>query len=155
MEWITTKQRSSKEWINPFNHYGGSNPQNKWPITFFKFVLKCHPKVLDSNERLNIRTRRKGCHKCNPYSKIDNQESNLIHKITMYELVSTPYNIIWLISSQYITFKTSTQHYLLYVNDTYNKNRWCSFFAWANNDLCHWSNNKTQIYNKKRFSRIG
>jgi len=37
-------------------------------------------------------------HKGNPYSKGDSQESTFIYKITMYELVSIPYNIIQPIS---------------------------------------------------------
>ncbi len=49
----------------------GSNPQDKWLITFFKFVMKCHPKVLDSNERPNNKKRWKGYHKGSPYSKGD------------------------------------------------------------------------------------
>jgi hypothetical protein len=109
----SNKMKIKREWINMFNHCGGSNPQYKWLITFSKFVLKCHPKVLDSNERTNIQTRWKGCHKGSTYSKGHNQESNFICKIIMYELVFAPYNIIQAISIQDITFKTSTQHFLL------------------------------------------
>ncbi len=61
----------------------------------FQICIEMSPKVMDSNERPHIKIRWKGCHKSNPYNKGDSQESNLIHKITMCELVSTPYNIIW------------------------------------------------------------
>lgn len=54
MEWVTTKTKIKHEWINMFNHNVGSNLQNKWLITIFKFLSKCHFKVLHLNEILNI-----------------------------------------------------------------------------------------------------
>jgi hypothetical protein len=55
-----------------FNHFNGANLQDKWLISFLKFVSKCHPKVLDSNEKANIKIMWKGWHKCNSYNKGDN-----------------------------------------------------------------------------------
>jgi hypothetical protein len=51
--------------------------------------------------------------------KNDIKKSNLIYKIILYELVST----------YYITIKTFTQHYLLYVNHTQNKKKVIFFLA--------------------------
>ncbi len=48
------KTKIKHEWINMFNHNVGSNPQDKWTITFFKKKLKCHSKVLHLNEIPNI-----------------------------------------------------------------------------------------------------
>jgi len=107
------KMKIKWEWINMFNHCGSSNPQYNRPITFFKFVPKCHPKILDSNEKTNIQMRWEGCHKGNMYNKGHSEKSSFICKIIMYELVFALYNIIWTISTQYITFKTSIQHSLL------------------------------------------
>ncbi len=63
------KMKIKWKWINLFNYCGGSNPKNKWTITFFKFVPKCHPKVINFNEKTNIKMRWKCRHKGNPYGK--------------------------------------------------------------------------------------